>query len=349
VHDLVPVTGVPAPAVATWSEALLEAVAAQVGVPVGYAAVPEALDHGHGPWAFGFALAPASDPIPEPWAGGLVVRLATDRRDLDREAAAMTLSRSHDRGAPVVLDIVELDVAGRPDALLALVTGAVTDVALPELIGFNLHQADDILHGFAAHHDAIHRLPVDDLVAVPAVDAAAEVARIDATRFPAERAWLDERIPSPTEVVLCHGGYQPLSVFGPPPAEWDRHGGPGRGLTVTNWCGAVRAEPEYDMAFTLVAFWSAPYFAKNRPERTAIKMIRNTLLNTYKLGYAAQRDVDPDRLRFWQAFHALRGTAIMNGAYDGDGSPYRPQDRGPLPDDLASELPRLFRQLTRVR
>jgi hypothetical protein len=255
----------------------------------------------------------------------------------------------------VELDLdVDLDDQGGAGevARWALVTDAVTAVALPELIGFNLHHANDLLDGFAAHHDAIHRLDIDDLVAdgsVPVIDAQAEVGRIDAARYPAERAWLDEHVPASTTPVLCHGGYQPLAVFGPPADAWPDHGGPGKDLTVVNWCAAALAEPEYDVAFTLVAFWSAPFFAPNRSERTAIKMIRNTLLSTYKQGYAARRTVDPDRLRFWQAFHALRGIARLEGAYDHEGSPFAAADRGAVPVDLGPELHRHFRQLTRVR
>jgi hypothetical protein len=140
-----------------------------------------------------------------------------------------------------------------------------------------------------------------------------------------------------------------MSVFGPPPEEWEAHGGPGKGLVAINWCGAVLAEPEFDVAYTLVALWSAPYFAKNRAERTAIKMIRNTLVNTYKLGYGDERELDWDRVRFWETFHVLRGMARFEGAYDAEGSPFVTGDRGRLPDELAGELPRRFKQLSRVR
>jgi hypothetical protein len=287
-----------------------------------------------------------------PWGVSLVVRIALDRGVLDREAAAMRVSRSHGCGATDVRQIAPLGPGDDDQPRWALVSAAATGVALPELIGFNLHHADNLLRGFAANHEAIHRLPVSDLGddhPVPVIDAAAEVARIDPAHFPAERNWLDEHLPTSADVVLCHGGYQPLCVFGPPPADWPEHGGPGKGLTVTNWGGAVLAEPAFDVAFTLVAFWSAPWFAKNRAERTAIKMIRNTLLNTYTLGYSPLRDLDPERLRFWRAFHAARGLARLEGAYDGEGSPFGTQDRGPLPDDLGPELQRHFRQLTRIR
>jgi hypothetical protein len=349
--------GVPSPPVEAWSRPLLDSCTAAIGSEVEFADGPDELEPAQGAWAFGGRLRIAERPSAseaEPgrgrWEGSLVLRLATDRSELEREAAAMQVSRSGGCGAPEVLDIVEVSAGDPAGPRWALVSRAVTGVALPDLIGFNLHQADDLLRGFAAHHDAIHRLPVDDLGdVVPVLVAADEVARIDSIEFPAERAWLLEHLPIDGARVLCHGGYQPLCVFGPPADEWEQHGGPGRGLSATNWCGAVQSQPEFDVAFTLVALWSAPCFAKNRSERAAIKMIRNTLVNTYKLGYTAHRDVDPDRLRFWQAFHSLRGLARLAGAYDAAASPFVAQDRGPLPADLATELRRHFRQLTGVR
>jgi len=339
---------VPPPPTERWAPALLAAAAELTGSEPTFAEDPAALPHGFGPWAFGLRL--GDDPI------GLTVRLATDRAELEREVAAMERSRAHGCAAPTVRGIVALDpeqgAADGSSVSWALLTDVVDAVGLPELIGFNLHHSTELLDGFAAHHDAIHRLPIDDLLdhsAIPVIDAPTEVARIDADRYPAERAWLDEHVAPSGTPVLCHGGYQPLAVFGPPAEAWPDHGGPGHGLTVVNWAGAVLAEPELDMAFTLVAFWSAPFFAPNRSERTAIKMIRNTLLSTYKQGYTARRQIDPDRLRFWQAFHALRGMARIDGAYDADGSPFAAADRGAVPTDLGPELHRHFRQLTRVR
>jgi hypothetical protein len=339
----------PPPPAEAWSDALhraIEDLASDAGVALDPTAPPDALPHGYGPWAFRVGTTEGTE------SGGLIVRLATDRADLEREVAAMALNTAHRCAVPVVRGIVDLELDDPAGPRFGLVTDPVTEVALPELIGFNLHHSNELLDGFAAHRDAIHRLPVDDLLvggAVPRIDARTEVARIDADRYPAERAWLDDHIPAPVPLVLAHGGYQPLAVFGPPPEAWPEHGGPGRGLTVVNWCAAALAEPEYDMAFTLVAFWSAPFFAPNRSERTAIKMIRNTLLNTYKQGCTARREVDADRLRFWQAFHALRGMARLDGAYDTEGSPFAASDRGAVPLDLGPELHRHFRQLTRVR
>jgi hypothetical protein len=348
-----------APPVDQWSAALLFAVEAETGRSVAFAEEPVALGHSEGPWAFRCRLA---QPVmwqralrgePDPETGGasvgLAVRLAPDRASVEREAAVMRLARRELQGAVAVRAVVQLDDG--PEPLWALLRDEVAGVDLPELIGFNLHHSDTLLRGFATHQADMHRIPTAELPdrGVPVIDAAEEVARIDAAHLPKQRRWLDEHLPAPAEAVLCHGGYQPMSVFGPRPDEWDAHGGPGRGLVTTNWCAAVLAEREFDIAYTLVALWSAPFFAKNRPERTAIKMIRNTLINTYKLGYEDAHPFDPERVRFWEAFHVLRGIARLQGVYDSTRSPFAPPDRGILPTELTSELPRRYQQLTRVR
>ena len=349
-----------APPVDEWSAALLRAIEAETGTSVTFAEEPVALGHSEGPWAYRCRLAQAAmwrrapDAAPDAEtgsgaSGGLDIRLAPDRASIEREAAVMRVARRELKGAAAVRAVVRLDAG--PEPMWALLRDEVGGVGLPELIGFNLHHSDTLLRGFATHQADIHRMPVAELRdhGVPVIDAEEEVARIDATRLPKQRRWLDEHLPARAEAVLCHGGYQPMSVFGPPPAEWDAHGGPGRGLVTTNWCAAVLAEREFDVAYTLVALWSAPFFAKNRPERTAIKMIRNTLINTYKLGYEDAHPFDPDRVRFWEAFHVLRGIARLQGVYDSTGSPFAPPDRGMLPTELAGELPRRYQQLTRVR
>ena len=149
-------------------------------------------------------------------------------------------------------------------------------------------------------------------------------------------------------MALCHGDYHPWCVYGPPPAAWPHHGGPGKGLTVVNWSGAVLAEPAFDVALTLVFFWCAPYFAPTRSQRAQIKMIRNTMLNTYTLGYTGYRELDADRVRFWRAFHALRLNAQILGAYDSSGSPFVTQHRNQLHDGLGPALAGHFKQLVRA-
>lgn len=364
--DLEELVPAPAPDPAAWGVGLLDALAPLLGVEVSFAAAPEPRPHHEGPWAFGCELAALGGELPDEWAGPLVVRVADDPRETAREVAAIAANLGGGLGVPRVLATIDLepgdlepgdvepgapgdrDATGSPDgpvARTALVTAPPSGTALPDLIGFNLHHSGDLLGGFAHHHAAIHDLPGTGDVSgdLPTIVLADELDRIDAGRFGEQLAWLRDRVPDPAPAVLCHGGYQPMCVTGPGPDTWDAVGGPGHGLSVVNWCGAVRAEREFDVAFTLVAFWFAPHFAPNRSERTAIKMIRNTLSNTYKLAYEEASPLDGDRLRFWQAFHAVRGMARVAGAYDTDGSPFAAGDRGPLPAVLGPELDRYFR------
>jgi hypothetical protein len=345
-----------APGVETWSGSLLRVCATAAGAEVEYAQTPVALNDFHGAWAFRFRLQRRQpshgDDLCPPWAAPLVVRLAPDRAALAREEAAMRLARAHGCGAPQVRRLTPLDPSDSSGPLWALISEAAADVFLPELIGWNMRHSAEILRGFGAQHAAIHQLPVSDLGAehpLPVIAAAVEVARIDAAHFPLERRWLDEHLPGPSDLALCHGAYHPWSVYGPPPEAWADHGGPGKGLTVVNWSGAVLADPAFDVALTLVLFWSAPYFAETRGERAQIKMIRHSMLNTYTLGYPGYRQLDPERVRFWRAFHALRGSARIRGAYDSSGSPFEPHDRGPLPEDLSRALAAHFQQLIRTR
>lgn len=363
--DLEELVPAPAPDALVWGVELLDALAPIVGTEVAFAASPEPLPHHEGPWAFGCELTSlGGGSLPPEWRGALVVRVADAPDETAREVTAIDANRAGGLGAPAVLASVLLGpptstrAAGSsssssgPVARSALVTAPPAGTPLPELIGYNLHQSGELLSGFAHHHAAIHDLRAggvpaddlrDDLPSVPVVSVADELARIDRARFGEQLAWLEERVPDPGPLVLCHGGYQPLCVSGPGPDGWDAVGGPGHGLAATNWCGAVLGERELDVAFTLVAFWFAPHFAPNRSERTAIKMIRNTLSNTYKLAYEEAAPLDGERLRFWQAFHAVRGMARVAGAYDTDGSPFATGDRGPLPAVLGPELGRYFR------
>jgi len=43
------------------------------------------------------------------------------------------------------------------------------------------------------------------------------------------------------------------------------------------WSAAVLAEPEHDLAWTLLSFWIAPFFANTRSERRGMIMIRDGL------------------------------------------------------------------------
>jgi hypothetical protein len=276
------------------------------------------------------------------------VRLGDGELELRREEAAMKFCAEHGIGVPSVLAFAALadsDHAGSGlRATHALVTRVPDLVPLPDLIGYNPKQGDALLGGLGRNHAAIHDCDARGLGSnVPVLSLADELDRIDERRFGPELAWLRNNLPPPAPTVLCHGNYQPFCVFGPGPARWEEFGGPGCGLITSNWCSALIAEREFDVGYTLVAFWIAPFFSPSRSERTAIKLIRNTLSSRYRLGYAATAGLDMERIRFWQAFHALRGVARLAEAYDYDGSPFAAPERGPLPTVIAPQLERLFK------
>jgi hypothetical protein len=282
-----------------------------------------------------------------------MVRLADRDAEARREDMALRFCEAHDLGAPRVLARVGLDGPPPVDTELrathALVTRVPDLVPLPELIGYNLRYSDELLGGFARAHAALHACDPGGLEEfVPTLSVADELERIDGRRFAKELDWLRANAPAPTRRVLCHGGYQPLCASGPAPDRWEELGGPGCGLVAANWCGAVLAEREFDVGFTLACFWMAPYFAPDRSERTALKLIRNTLSNRYRLEYTAVAPLDPDALRFWLGFHAVRGMARLAGAYDYTGSLFAAPERGILPSVIAPELGRLFKMQRRA-
>ena len=218
--------------------------AAVVGSEVDFVDGPDPLEPAQGPWAFGGRMAIA-EPSPDGearevrgrWEAPLVVRLATHRSDLEREAVAMQVSRSggcrraggarHRRGG---------DRRGGRTLVGARLTGRLgRGTPRPDRLQPAPGRRASSWLRCASRRDP--PAPVDHVGdAVPVIDAADEVARIDPIEFAAERGWLHEHLPSGGERVLCHGGYQPLCVFGPPADCWEQHGGPGHGLSATNWC-----------------------------------------------------------------------------------------------------------------
>ena len=172
------------------------------------------------------------------------------------------------------------------------------------------------------------------------------LGRIDEARYPDQVAWLRDQASTPGPDVLCHGGYEPRCVSGPGPDTWDTFGGPGQGLTIANWRHAAVAEREYDVGLTLMAFWVAPMFVDHRALRAQFKMIRNKLASRYLRSYADHGPLDDRKVAFWQAFHAQRVVAQLNGAYATEGSPFLPPADGDVPKGLEKELARLFRIVT---
>jgi aminoglycoside phosphotransferase (APT) family kinase protein len=173
-----------------------------------------------------------------------------------------------------------------------------------ELLGINPSRTGELLGLFGTTQAALHELPCGAACAegiIPVVTSAVDVLAADTRvedRYGRELSWLADHQPEPAAPVLCHGRYQPGIATGDPEC--------GEPVVVRDWSGAVLAEPEYDVAYTVMAFWAAPFYTATRSERAGMKMIRDMITNVYRGSYEGQHETDADRVRFWQVFHGVR-------------------------------------------
>ena len=140
--------------------------------------------------------------------------------------------------------------------------------------------------------------------------------------------------------VVCHGGFQLSAVRLDP--------GDPAGALVANWSNARLAEREYDVAQTLLTFWSLPYLAAGRARRRALRAVRDALIEGYRSAYESCSPLDPDRMRYWEAFHALAWSARMaadDGAPAAD--PWDPTAVISFRESYRKDLTRRFVGLTR--
>lgn len=118
--------------------------------------------------------------------------------------------------------------------------------------------------------------------------------------------WLVRNRPGTGPEALCHGASPPAHVL-----VSDERDDDDPGLTLTDWCAGGLAEPEFDVALALLTFWLSPAMAANRSERRSLRLVREWLRSTYCERYLEIRPLDADRLRYWEAFHAVRLAAAM--------------------------------------
>ncbi|MBN2623637.1 MAG: phosphotransferase [Acidimicrobiales bacterium] len=297
---------------------------------------------GYGPGAFTCRLAGGGHGA---WAAPVVVRVAP-LPDLRRERAWHRFCGDHGCAVPDVVGLVESD---RGD-LGALVVAQGGSVSLMEQFGQNPTAIPVLLRWMAEVHARVHGLPAE---AAPPGLASAPLDHLDQLlartglhgRFAEERAWLDAHAPPPAaRPVVCHGDMQPASVR-LEPDEPDR-------AQVVNWSAARVADAEYDVAVTLLMFWSVPYLAEGIGQRKMLKTLRDAITDGYRAAYEAvpgRRPLHDERLRYWGAFHALTWSVRLAAA-DAAGGPADPWDPVALVRHVASyrkDLGRRFARLAR--
>jgi aminoglycoside phosphotransferase len=288
--------------------------------------------------------------LPPHWDGELVVRVrpgdGPDGVDgaaaVRREATWHELAAAGGVAVPRVLAVGARDAAG--DAVL--VTERGRGRPLLQCMATNFALIPDLVSLLGELHASVHAVPADTAaVAAASVTSPFEELELDAALASTPEG---EGIASQIErlrgsargggaPVVCHGDFQPSAVRVDP--------GDLGGAVVTNWSSARLAEREYDVALTILMFWSAPYLAPGRGQRKMLKTVREMLIEGYRAAYERRAPLDGERLRYWGAFHALAWQARLAAPAPDHPDPWDPAALVTFPDayrrDLARRVARL--------
>lgn len=220
------------------------------------------------------------------------------------------------------------------DAAAVVVPGTVADAAA------GADRAEPGLADLAAVTDRAaasggRRHPVDELL--ERAGAAAVRAEVDA-----ELTWLDKSRPAEDArpLVPCHGDLNPVHVY-------VAGGDPATAVPV-NWTRARAAEAAFDVAGTVTAFWTGPLYVDGTVQRTALKMIRDSLISAYLKHYseASAQVLDDEALRYWQAFHvAALAVDLARRLHGQPPGPWDPAANVTKPADAIQDLRGRFREL----
>jgi aminoglycoside phosphotransferase (APT) family kinase protein len=273
--------------------------------------------------------------LPEPWRKPLVVRIlpSVDRAaQASAEAVAQGWAADGGYPAPRVLKVLApADVLGLPvqimerapgvtmlDALRAKPWRALSFVDQLAGLQLRLHALDPTTwpgsHDPLALVDARLRLTrraaahLDDPALASALERAEAMAPACA---------------SGADAVVCHGDLHPLNVMVD-----------GTSASVIDWSDAGLGQREGDVARTALLFEVAAIAAGTRVERWVLGAAGPRLSRRHLRAYGRQAPLDRERLRRWEALHALHGWAqiamLHAGAFDGDSSSSGDEARVPL-------------------
>lgn len=131
------------------------------------------------------------------------------------------------------------------------------------------------------------------------------------------------------DLVVCHGDFHPLNVMVD-----------GSTAHVIDWTDAGLGPREADVSRTALLFEVAAIAADNALERAALRAAGPRLARRYRRRYGAVASLDADRMRCWEALHALHGwaqVAMLHAGAFADGSSSAGNE-GRVPPELATWL-----------
>ncbi len=293
---------------ATTATKLLDVLTTRFGNEVTYAEAPVPLAGGFSNEIFRFRL----NHPPTGFDGPLVLRLASDDRDAEREAIVQAGVARAGYPAPPVLLRGPRNGLGKPFIVTPLVAGVEFD----KLLG--LRTAIPVLRRLpqqlASTMADLHEVPTttiaDELAhagwtaeRLGSVGVLGEVATLaaglDEPGVDQGIRWLQAHVPEFAAAVVCHGDLHPLNVL------FDKD----RIAAVLDWELARLADPAYDVARTITLLAMAPYPMK-KPVRRMVQPITRRLADSFVKHYRARRPLDDATLQWHEALHALRTLTI---------------------------------------
>ena len=299
--------------------ALLEVLGRRTGrSDLRFARRPEPLTGGYWAEIFAFSLA---DPQAG-FAGELVLRVMPNAVRATRDVAVQAAAAELGFATPRVCASGGPDEAfGRCFAVMERASGATVDRIAGALRRVRLLRQVPLL--LADAQARLHALPVSELSAAierrgvaPAelsvsaflaelatvVRALAVPEQLEALAW-LERARLPERV-----LVLCHGDLHPLNLL---VDDADR-------ATVLDWTNARLAERELDVAYTAQLFELAPLAVARALEPLIVRLGRRGS-RRFQAAYPGGARLDPAKLGWYRALHALRLLANVEAARVGHG------------------------------
>ncbi len=182
-------------------------------------------------------------------------------------------------------------------------------VTMLDKIGASLDTATRLMEKMADMHVALHRLPFEGCplpyygpsVERPLAEFREEIERFGLREMDQPCSWLERHrhMVIPEEVSFCHNDFHPFNLV---VDEEDRIG-------VVDWQMAGLGDRHCDVAWPLVLMRTASPEPRNLPERLiapiARRFITPNFVRKYLDRYGEQLDLDPERLRYWEAFRAF--------------------------------------------
>jgi aminoglycoside phosphotransferase (APT) family kinase protein len=300
----------------TIADKLLARVRAQPGCgTAAFAEAPEEITGGYDTQIFSFQLSGAD----APWDVRLILRLfRPDHGDRPRIETAVQNAVA-DLGYPCPRALLSGGagrIGERPFMIMERVNGKrlIDYVTKPGRATFRvtptLAEAHTRLHALdpAALRERLraHGLTESDFARTTfeseLADLGATVAELKLEALTAAMEWVRANRRTTQHEVICHGDFHPANIMLEPDGTYH----------VIDWSLIRFADPEYDIARSVILWRRAPIDTTlvRGPVRVLIGAGRRLLLFRYKRLYRQRRPFDPERLRYYEAFDALRVIAL---------------------------------------